>query len=204
MEISHEVAFDPTKIERPDPRLFKYYVLVSLLGGPMAPLVFLPLWFRYMTLRYKFDDAGVSMSWGILFRREVYLTYRRLQDIHVNRNLLQRWMGLATINLQTASGSSQAEMSIEGVLEPERLRDYLYGQMRGAKNEGQGQSGSQVDVASVAAISGLTPQLDRATTALIEIKEALEKLVDQRTPELQSQESAQTRQVSSRPTGERS
>lgn len=176
-------TFDPAKIERPDPLLFKYYVYVSLLGGPLAPLILLPLWFRYVTLRYKFDESGVSMSWGILFRKEVYLTYRRLQDIHVNRNILQRWMGLAKISLQTASGSSQAEMVIEGILEPERLRDYLYSQMRGAKNEGRTHTDS--------AHSTATPQLDdltastgslddRALQALVEIKQAMQTLVVQK------------------------
>ena len=76
------------------------------------------------------------MSWGILFRREIYLTYRRIQDIHVSRNLFHRWLGLAAVAVQTASGSSGAEMTIEGVFEPERLRDFLYSQMRGARGEG--------------------------------------------------------------------
>ena len=172
--------FDATSIERPDPSLFRYYVFVSLMSGPIAPLVLLPLYFRYITLRYKFDDAGVSMSWGILFRKEVYLTYRRIQDIHLTRNLLQRWMGLAKISLQTASGSSQAEMAIEGILQPEQLRDYLYGQMRGAKNEVS--SIAAIDTAASANGSGaitVTDQ-DRATQALTDIKEALQTLVERK------------------------
>ncbi len=176
-------SFDPAKIERPDPLLFKYYLYVSLLGGPLAPLMLLPLWFRYVTLRYKFDDAGVSMSWGILFRKEVYLTYRRLQDIHVNRNILQRWMGLAKISLQTASGSSQAEMVIEGILEPERLRDYLYSQMRGAKNEGQASARAVPPSEASELDERLSPagSLDeRALRALVEIKESMQKLVAQK------------------------
>ena len=75
------------------------------------------------------------MSWGILFRRETYLTYKRIQDIHLTRNIIQRWMGLATVSIQTASGSSNAEMSIEGLLQAEPLRDFLYAKMRGAKGE---------------------------------------------------------------------
>jgi putative membrane protein len=94
-------------------------------------------WCKYHTLRYRFDDKGVSMSWGVLFRREIYLTYRRIQDIHVTRNLLHRWLGLATISVQTASGSAGAEMNIEGILQAEALRDYLYAQMRGARGEAE-------------------------------------------------------------------
>lgn len=75
------------------------------------------------------------MSWGILFRREINLTYRRIQDIHVTRNIIQRWLGLATVSIQTASGSASAEMEVEGILDFEGLRDFLYARMRGAKGE---------------------------------------------------------------------
>jgi putative membrane protein len=131
----HAQPFDPSRIERPDPALWNYYVIVSLFTVFAFPIVIWPLYFKYRTLRYKFDDKGVSMSWGILFHREIYLTYRRIQDIHVTRNLIHRWLGLAAVAVQTASGSSGAEMTIEGIRNPEALRDFLYAQMRGAKGE---------------------------------------------------------------------
>jgi len=124
-------AFDPATISRPDRTLLKYYLLVSLLSGPAFPITALVLYFKFETLRYEFREDGVSMSWGILFRREVHLTYRRIQDIHLTRNLIQRWLGLATVSIQTASGSSTPEMSIEGILQAEALRDFLYAKMRG-------------------------------------------------------------------------
>jgi putative membrane protein len=125
--------FDPRKLVRPDASLLKYYALMSLLTGPGFLVVFWPMLFKYETLRYKFEDDGMSMSWGILFRHEINLTYRRIQDIHLTRNIIQRWFGLATLSIQTASGSASPEMSIEGVLQAEKLRDYLYSKMRGAR-----------------------------------------------------------------------
>jgi uncharacterized membrane protein YdbT with pleckstrin-like domain len=133
---SSPADFHPAAITRPDPALLKYYIFVSLLTGPAFPIAFLPLLCKYVTLRYRFDESGISMSWGVLFRREIHLTYRRIQDIHLTRNLVQRWMGLATVAIQTASGSAGPEMSIEGVLEADRLRDYLYSEMRGARADG--------------------------------------------------------------------
>lgn len=126
-------VFDPRRITRPAPALMNYYVVASLLTGPAFPIMLLVGWFRYMTLRYRFDDEGVWMGVGVLFKREVNLTYRRIQDIHVTRGIIQRWFGLATVSVQTASGSATAEMSIEGVLEAEQLRDFLYVKMRGAR-----------------------------------------------------------------------
>ena len=117
------------------------------------------------------------MSWGVLFKQEVYLTYRRIQDIHLTRNLLQRWMGLAKISLQTASGSSKAEMSIEGVLQAEQLRDFLYSRMRGAKNES---NNTKASLNSIVAKPDASPEHERATRALEEIRDALKTLVEKR------------------------
>ncbi len=55
-------------IERPHRRLWKLYLIRSILTGP-AIFISLPLyWFRYHTLRYSFDEEGIHMRWGILFR----------------------------------------------------------------------------------------------------------------------------------------
>jgi putative membrane protein len=118
-------------IERPHKNLLVLYFLQSLAGLFLAPVIFVPLLCRYLTLRYRFDDEGIGASWGVLFRREVYLTYRRIQDIHVTRNVLERWLGIARVQVQTASGSSSAEMTLEGMQAYEDVRDWLYARMRG-------------------------------------------------------------------------
>lgn len=122
-------------IERPDSSLLTYYTLRSAILGPLFFLVWLPLYFRYRTLRYTFDEEGVSMAWGILFRREIHLTYSRIQDIHLVSNVVERWLGLARVQIQTASGSSKAEMVLEGLQEYGRVRDFLYARMRGTQEE---------------------------------------------------------------------
>jgi len=118
-------------IDRPHPRLMRYYALRSLLAGPLFPVLLIPSWFRYHTLRYRFDEEGVSMAWGVLFRREIHLTYTRIQDLHLVSNVVERWLGLARLEVQTASGSAQAEMTLEGLPDYEELRDFLYSRMRG-------------------------------------------------------------------------
>ena len=133
-------SFRAEELTRPAPTLLRYYFLCSLLSGPLFPIVFAPLFCKYHTLRYRFDDSGIAMQWGVLFRREIYLTYRRIQDIHLTRNIVQRWMGLATLAVQTASGSSTPEMSIEGILQAKELRDHLYGKMRGSRGNPQPES----------------------------------------------------------------
>ncbi len=166
-------SFDPSTITRPDPTLLRYYVVTALLTGPLFPFVVVPLFCKYVTLKYRFDDDGVSMSWGVLFRREIHLTYRRIQDIHLTRGLIQRWMGLATVAIQTASGSAGPEMSIEGILAAEALRDYLYAKMRGARGETPPQPSPGSDVHETApAATGP----DEALVLLGEIRDLLRRM----------------------------
>lgn len=128
-------------LKRPDSALLVYYALGSLLLGPFFFFALIPLYFRYHTLRYEFDDEGVSMRWGILFRREIHLTFARIQDIHLTSNVVERWLGLGRVLVQTASGSSKAEMTIEGLKDFEAVRDFLYSRMRGMRQEAAGGTG---------------------------------------------------------------
>lgn len=130
-------------IERPHSKLVILYFLRSLAALIMAPVVFIPLYCKYISLRYHFDREGVGASWGILFKKQVFLTYARIQDIHVNRSLLERWLGLGTVDVQTASGSASAELSIVGLEEFEEVRDFLYTKMRGARGLAQPDASDQ-------------------------------------------------------------
>ena len=125
------------QIERPHPNLWKYYSLCCLVVLPLAPILLPIHWFRYYSMRYRFTDEGVSMSWGVLFRRQILLNYARIQDIHLQSNLVERWLGLGRLLIQTASGSATAEMTLEGLQEFEAVRDFLYSKMRGVRDHGQ-------------------------------------------------------------------
>jgi putative membrane protein len=119
------------KLLRPHPNLLKLYGIYALTSLVFFPFVMIPMYFRYHTLRYRFDTEGVSIAYGIFWRRESYVTYSRIQDIHVTRNIFERWLGLGTVAIQTASGSANSEESISGMQEFEQIRNFLYSRMRG-------------------------------------------------------------------------
>lgn len=131
---SRETDTTVLAIERPHKDLWTYYLISSLAFFVVFPIAALVLRFKFQTLRYKFTDEGISMSWGILFRRETIINYARIQDIHLRSNLIERWLGLGRILVQTASGNSGAEMTIEGIKEFELVRDFLYSRMRGVSD----------------------------------------------------------------------
>lgn len=163
-------------ITRPDRALRTYYLLTAAAVPPLFPFTAVLLYFRYHTLRYKFGDDGISMSWGILFRRQIILNYARIQDIHLKSNVVERWLGLARIFVQTASGSQSAEMTIDGIKEFEALRDFLYARMRGVKDS-HANAATPAPAASAGdpAAAELAAILREATRELRGIREALEK-----------------------------
>lgn len=145
---------DILAITRPHGDLLKYYALVSLVVPPLWPVFFVIYYIRYRTMRYRFTDEGISMSWGLLFRREIIIQYSRIQDIHLRSNMVERWMGLARVLVQTASGSSDAEMTLEGLKQFEAVRDFLYHRMRGVKDHASPTAAAQASVAPAAPGAG--------------------------------------------------
>jgi len=136
-----------SSIERPDPSLLKYYVLKAIASTVAFPLTMPLLYFRYHTMRYRFDAEGIHMRWGIIVRREVMLNYSRIQDIQLHANLFERWLGLTRIEIQTASGSAGAQMTLEGLLNFAEIRDFLYSRMRGAHHTSDTDSATPSSVA---------------------------------------------------------
>jgi putative membrane protein len=149
--------------------------------GPFFPLLLLPLFFKYRSLRYVFDAQGVSMRWGILFRREISLNYSRIQDIHLASNIVERWLGLGRVLVQTASGSSGAEMTIEGLQDFEEIRDELYTRMRGARRgraqvgPAQPQPGATASLAAPPGGAELALALRSVASELAAVRAALER-----------------------------
>lgn len=118
-------------LERPRKELLTWYFFRALATVIAFPITMLVFYFRYHTMRYKFDGEGIHMSWGILMRHEIMLNYSRIQDIQLHSNVIERWLGLVRIEVQTAAGASDSEMTLEGLPDPERMRDFLYSRMRG-------------------------------------------------------------------------
>ena len=158
-------------LERPHPSLLTLYIWRALLTGPLVVVMLPLLLFRYASLRYSFDDQGIHMRWGIIFRREINLTYARIQDIHVRSGVVQRWLGLADLMVQTASGSIGPEMTIEGFREHHEMRDFLYARMRGLRGGASTGPGS----AAIASSPELLTLLHDIRDELRGAREALER-----------------------------
>ena len=168
---------DTTALERPSPKLLTYYLLTGMLTGPGLFIAIPALVIRYNTLRYRFEETGMRMQLGLFFRKEVVVAFRRIQDIHVSRNLIQRWLGIASVSVQSASGNAMPEIVLEGITDPDSVRDWLYERMRGAKGYA-----TAMPLASADEDPALPPKLNanegEATELLRGIRDNLAQLVE--------------------------
>ena len=81
-------GFDPSAITRPDPRLMTYYWIVAALSLLAFPITIVVLYIRFRTMEFRFDEEGVWKRQGLLWRREVNVAYRRIQDIHLTNGII--------------------------------------------------------------------------------------------------------------------
>lgn len=160
-----------SSIKRPCPELGKYYILKGLATAFAAPLTLILLYFRFHTMQYRFDVDGIHMSWGILMRHEIMLNYSRIQDIQLQSNFVERWFGLVRIQIQTASGSTDSDMTLEGIKDYTGMRDFLYSRMRGVHEPHANQQTADKEDALAATLTEIAGEL-RAVRMLIERRNA--------------------------------
>lgn len=158
-------------ITRPDKALFTLSILRAAFTGPFGLILIVPFLIKFYTLRYKFDAETVSMSWGFLFRQETFVPYARIQDIHLTRTLLERWLAIGTVEIQTASSTTGAEESMVGLRDYELVRDFLYQRMRGhdatpAKADAAKDAGAGKSEDALATLVAIRDELRGARAAL--------------------------------------
>lgn len=81
----------------------------GLVGGPgLFFLVFLmAVWYptlAYDGWGYAIDDHEVLIARGVLVRRVTAIPLSRIQHVDTRQGVLERWMGLARVQVFTASG----------------------------------------------------------------------------------------------------
>jgi len=96
-----------------------------LVGGAVAlALVLVSVGYEvayYRRFEYELTEDTLDISSGVISRREREIPYRRIQNVDVSRSVIQRAIGVAAVDLETAGGSS-TEGSIRFVTPEEATR----------------------------------------------------------------------------------
>lgn len=108
---------------------------------PVA-LILLFVWSKlaYHFYRYELTDVGFRKELGVIYKVYVTIPYDRIQNVDIYRGILERILGLSTLNIQTAGagGVVGAEGRLPGLSREvaEQLRDELIQRARQSKNQG--------------------------------------------------------------------
>lgn len=109
----------------------------------LAVLFMIVALLRYWHRGYAIRSHDVLYKWGVIRRWRTILPIARIQHLETHRSAIQRPLGLATLLLYTAGGSS-ADMAIPG-LELETaysLRDLILSRIHGENESEQGSAPS--------------------------------------------------------------
>jgi len=82
---------------------------------------------KYASYRYRLDPDELVIREGIVTRNERHVPYSRVQNIDLVQNPLQRWLGVAEVRVETASGDKpEAVMRVLSLSAVERLREHVF------------------------------------------------------------------------------
>jgi uncharacterized membrane protein YdbT with pleckstrin-like domain len=83
-----------------------WWLIALILSGPY-----------YRSLRYEVQDDEVVVNVGIWTKSVKHVPYRTVTNLQVKRDVVDRWLGIGTLNIQTAgmSGQTGAEERLVGL-----------------------------------------------------------------------------------------
>ncbi|ELZ40024.1 membrane-flanked domain protein [Halorubrum californiense DSM 19288] len=104
----------------------------------------------YRRFEYVLTEDTLDISSGVISRREREIPYRRIQNVDVSRGVLQRAIGVAAVDLETAGGSS-TEGSIRYVTPEEatRLQREVQRRKSGASRSDDAGEGTATDADAI-------------------------------------------------------
>jgi putative membrane protein len=86
----------------------------------------------YQRFEYELTEDTLDIASGVVSRRNREIPIRRIQNVDISRNVVQRALGLAQINLETAGGSStEASLKYVSFDEAQRLQSEIGDRKRG-------------------------------------------------------------------------
>lgn len=126
----------------------------ALLAVPALALAVLPdvvvyiaLHLRFDTTRYVMTDRSLRIRRGIWVIQELTITFENIQNVEVRQGPLQRYYGIADVIIETAGGGGNPGQPgsqsghrgvIEGIADPNRIRETLLGRLRHSRTAGLG------------------------------------------------------------------
>ncbi len=118
-------------------------VEIALFGLAAAGLAMVATVLGWWRFRYTVGEGEIVIESGVLQRNRRVIPFHRVQDVALERNLLARALGTATVRIETGGASEdEGRLDMVTLQEAERLRDRVRARL-GAGPAGTGASGAE-------------------------------------------------------------
>ncbi|MFH1306088.1 MAG: PH domain-containing protein [Candidatus Micrarchaeota archaeon] len=105
-------------MEKPAFSISLFLVLLFFIGGP----VYIYIHIDYMSFTYELAEHEFVIRQGLLTRHTTVIPYNRIQNVNTKRTLLERILGLASLQIETAgTNPSESEGLLPGVSRKDAL-----------------------------------------------------------------------------------
>lgn len=102
------------------PALILITVILALLAITAYEITY------YNRFDYHLTESTLDIHSGVFNKREREIPYRRIQNVDITRNIVQRLLGIAAINLETAGGeATEGSIRYVSVGEANRLQEEI-------------------------------------------------------------------------------
>jgi uncharacterized membrane protein YdbT with pleckstrin-like domain len=139
-----------------------WWLVALILSGPY-----------YRSLRYEVQDDEVVVNVGIWTKSVKHVPYRTVTNLQVKRDVVDRWLGIGTLNIQTAgmSGQTGAEERLVGLSGVQEVYESVAEELRRFRG---GMAPTQADVELEPAVAQ-PGGLDEILAEVRAIRRALEE-----------------------------
>ena len=101
-------------------------------------VVFACIWapLYYKSVVYHLNDTEMTWKRGVFFRKTGIVPYNRITNVDIVQGPVMRLFGISHLRIETAGGGaskSSAEIQLEGISDPEPLRQLIMDFVRGQK-----------------------------------------------------------------------
>ena len=105
-------------------RPVEFIVSAALIPVFGLGVLILLYWFvKTRTVRLKIVGDEVELERGIMSKSRIDLDLRKIRSVHVDQSILQRVLGVGTIQVFTTG--DEAEFTLHGMPEPNKVREYV-------------------------------------------------------------------------------
>lgn len=155
--------------------IFRLFILVGIVVLAVI-LIFICIWapLYYKSVVYHLNDTEMTWKRGVFFRKTGIVPYNRITNVDIVQGPVMRVFGISHLKIETAGGGaskSYAEIQIEGVTDPEPLRQLIMDFVRGQKPAAAA-TGTEYKPAAAAANADMQ--------ALLEEVAAIRRLLEER------------------------